>query len=453
MRFFTLLVVFFITAPFHCHGQYEPFLQEGKLWNLLYHNPFTGEEYNTQLTINGDTIVNGHLCKKVYENNASQVKAFLFEDGKKVLRCWLGREDPELLYDFGCEVGDVVTLSYCKVLVTKIDTVEQRGHMLRRIAYSVAYDDDEYFEDHGYCWVEGVGSSADMLSNMELPGNYYNFRSCELDGEVLYDYKVFYADAVHTGIQPSEDWYTEYVPFVEEGKVWYCGYGLGDGTVSPEDPHGAGIACIFTMSGDTLIGGQSYKKVVCQYEDFYGDKEQHYYCAVREESYRVFLIEAGDKDEKLLYDFSAPRETLIMAYNDYRFARVPDGHPYFCPTRQVEFMLCELSGDEVQLSNGLGLWFEGVGAIVINPFACELYINDKPKIGRWVRVETCMINGKYRFQMGWLAAPTSVDSKRMKAVSSDNIYDLQGRCLSNTKRSNSQMLKGVYIQNGRKVIR
>ena len=205
MRFFTLLVVFFITAPFHCHGQYEPFLQEGKLWNLLYHNPFTGEEYNTQLTINGDTIVNGHLCKKVYENNASQVKAFLFEDGKKVFRCWLGREDPELLYDFGCEVGDVVTLSYCKVLVTKIDTVEQRGHMLRRIAYSVAYDDDENFEDHGYCWVEGVCSSADMLSNMELPGNYYNFRSCELDGEVLYDYKVFFSDAVHTGIQPSQN--------------------------------------------------------------------------------------------------------------------------------------------------------------------------------------------------------------------------------------------------------
>jgi hypothetical protein len=64
-----------------------------------------------------------------------------------------------------------------------------------------------------------------------------------------------------------------------------------------------------------------------------------------------------------------------------------------------------------------------------------------------------MINGKYRFQMEWLNVPTSVDSKRMKAVSSDNIYDLQGRGLSNTKRSNSQMRKGVYIQNGRKVIR
>ena len=251
----------------------------------------------------------------------------------------------------------------------------------------------------------------------------------------------------------AQEWYTEYVPFVEEGKVWYCGYGLGGGTVSPEDPHGYGIACIFTMSGDTLIGGQSYKKVACQYEDFYGDKEQHYYCAVREASYRVFLIEAGEKEEKLLYDFSAPGEALVMAYNDYRFARVSGERPYFCPTRQVEFMLCELSGDEVLRSNILGLWMEGVGAIQINPFACELFINDKPKLGQWVRVETCMIDGKYRFRTDWLNVPTSVDNKLLKVTSSDNILDLQGRQLSNSKWSNDRMRKGVYIQNGRKVVR
>ena len=249
----------------------------------------------------------------------------------------------------------------------------------------------------------------------------------------------------------AQEWYTEYVPFVEEGKVWYCGYGLGDGTVSPEDPQGYGIACIFTMSGDTLIGGESYKKVACQYEDFYGDKEQHYYCAVREVSYRVYLIEAGDKEEKLLYDFSAPKETLIVAYNDYRFSRIPEECPYFCPTRQVEFMLCELSGDEVLRSNTLGLWFEGVGAIQFNPFACEL-VFDEPRLGRWVRVETCMKDGQYRFQMEWLSEPTSVDSKRMKAVSSDNIYDLQGSCLPSSKWSNGQMPKGVYIRDGRKVV-
>lgn len=251
----------------------------------------------------------------------------------------------------------------------------------------------------------------------------------------------------------AQEWYTEYVPFVEEGKVWYCGYGLGDGTISPEDPQGYGIACIFTMSGDTLIGGESYKKVACQYEDFYGDKEQHYYCAVREESYRVFLIEAGEKDEKLLYDFSDPGETLVMTYNDDRFARVPLGHPYFCPTRQVEFVLCELSGDEVLRSNILGLWMEGVGALQINPFACELFNNDKPKLGQWIRVETCMKDGEYRFQFDWLSTPTSIDDEMPISIIPNHVFDVQGRQLPDSERSNGRMPKGIYIRDGRKVIR
>ena len=98
----------------------------------------------------------------------------------------------------------------------------------------------------------------------------------------------------------------EYVPFVEEGKVWYCGHTHSMDEHFPhslEDPCGWGIDCIFTMSGDTLINGQEYKKVYCQYGDYYGDEEQHYYCAVREEGYQVFIIEEEAKDEKTIYNF------------------------------------------------------------------------------------------------------------------------------------------------------
>ena len=116
-------------------------------------------------------------------------------------------------------------------------------------------------------------------------------------------------------------------------------------------------------------------------------------------------------------------------------------------------MLCELSGDEVQLSNGLGLWFEGVGAIVINPFACELYINDKPKIGRWIRVETCMKDGEYRFQINWLSTPTSIDDEMPISIIPNHVFDVQGRQLSDSERSNGRMSKGIYIRDGRKVVR
>ena len=100
---------------------------------------------------------------------------------------------------------------------------------------------------------------------------------------------------------------SEYVPFVEEGKAWYCGYFHSYDNifpVTPEDLEGEGIDCIFTMRGDTQISRKDYKKVYCQYKEYYGDEEQHYYCAVREENYRVFIIENGTTEEKLLYDFS-----------------------------------------------------------------------------------------------------------------------------------------------------
>ena len=76
----------------------------------------------------------------------------------------------------------------------------------------------------------------------------------------------------------------EYVPFVEEGKVWYCGHAHSNDDYfpkRPEDPLGKGIDCIFTIFGDTLVNDLDYKKVYCQYVDYYGDEEQHYYCAIR----------------------------------------------------------------------------------------------------------------------------------------------------------------------------
>ena len=59
-----------------------------------------------------------------------------------------------------------------------------------------------------------------------------------------------------TNAQEPDD---EYIPFVEEGKVWYCGYNHPGVTTppTPESPFGKVIDCIFTMSGDTEINGKT----------------------------------------------------------------------------------------------------------------------------------------------------------------------------------------------------
>lgn len=243
-----------------------------------------------------------------------------------------------------------------------------------------------------------------------------------------------------------------YVPFVEEGKVWYCGYSH-PGSCFPqtfEDPKGDGIDCVFTMCGDTQINDKVYKKVYCQFEDYYGDNEQHYYCAVREDAYRVYMIEDGATEEKLLYDFSSPEESLILTYNNQKFARTDGEHLFYFLPGQMEYDFCLFSGDEIDYVNAPGCWVDGVGDPLGNPFAFEfcIHLYDQPKFGVRIMTRTCMKGDKYIFMMDWMAQPVSIDKETHidNSFKDSPLYDLQGRQLI------SLPSKGAYIQNGRKVM-
>ena len=254
----------------------------------------------------------------------------------------------------------------------------------------------------------------------------------------------------------------EYVPFVEEGKSWYCGYGHPEESfpITAEDPLGLGIDCIFTMYGDTLVNDREYKKVHCQFEEYYGDKEQHYYCAVREEAYQVFIIEENTMEEKLIYDFSHPGETIMLTYNDYKFARSDGWCPYghcgydaYLPG-QWEYVVGKLTDGELDYSHDSSFWIEGVGAYLNNPFAFELTFLpfDKSKLDKNIYVLTCMKAGKYLFNIEWTAEPMNPSSIDYSSHPDNNnkgshLYDLNGRQLNGTPQ------KGVYIKNGKKYVK
>lgn len=247
----------------------------------------------------------------------------------------------------------------------------------------------------------------------------------------------------------------EYVPFVEEGKTWYCGYYhlWDDFPATPEDPEGEGIDCIFIMRGDTQINDREYKKVYCQFKEYYGDEELHYYCAIREEAYQVFIIEENATEERLIYDFSQPEKQIILTYNDFKFVRTSASRRYGFLPGQSEYSVCEFSEDKVDYSNSPDNWVEGVGAPYNNPFAFEFshLLFDEPKFGKDIEVRTCMKDGKYIYNKDWMAMPTeptSIDKRTYTDTSlkDSHLYNLQGRRLSATPQ------KGVYIQNGKKMV-
>ena len=252
----------------------------------------------------------------------------------------------------------------------------------------------------------------------------------------------------------AQEWDHVYVPFVEDGKTWFCSHGhlvdLQQPLVTPEDPTGIGVDCIFTIHGDTLLGEIPYKKVTCQYEEYYGDKNQHYYCAVRENSYQVFIVEQGTTDEILLCNFSNPKEILTIERHNQKFPRLPGSHPSSCPTRQYNYWLCAYNNDgEVDYTTGYGQWFEGAGYVSGNPFAIE-YDDNKPTFGKPIFVISCMRDNAFVYQLQWMATPigtrflygvTISDS----SLQSSQIFDLHGHRLA------QKPTKGVYIQDGKKV--
>lgn len=234
----------------------------------------------------------------------------------------------------------------------------------------------------------------------------------------------------------AQEWDHEYVPFVEEGKVWNC---------NNSDYADAGlIDFVFTVSGDTLIGDNIYKKVFCQYDKYYGDDEQHYYCAVREEAYRVFLVEAEASDEKLIYDFSHPKDKQMLTYNNQEFARMPGTHVdlAYWPSKQLHFPLYDTSGEAIDSFWG---WMEGVGIIFGNPFKGGLNLNKTDPLFGYIIVVTCIKDGKCLYDYDWLSQP-SVIQETVKSVSQGSIYDLSGRKVQGKPQ------KGVYIQGGKKKV-
>ena len=250
----------------------------------------------------------------------------------------------------------------------------------------------------------------------------------------------------------GQEWDHEYFPFVEEGKVWSCCASITSSDIAN---------CFFTMSGDTLINDNTYKKVSCQFKDFYGDEEQHYYCAVREEDYRVFIVEAETKEEKMLYDFSHPQEDIVLSYDGQTFARGA-GYYYgnvFPPTGQLCFRVYK--GDVVldPIYSPFNIWAEGAGPFMGNPFYAGGMIGYEPDpfFGYPFLLISCMKGDKCMYYDWWSAViitpdpedeeeegdPTSIQ-EMSKSTPDAPIYDLQGRRLSATPQ------KGVYIQNGKK---
>ena len=165
-----LITIIVFTFSLNAFCQYRPMLEDGNTWHTYHY--FEGA-YNNNYTIEGDTIINDALYKKLIPMfNYTEDLILLREDtiNKKVyeyIQMWGGDYYEESLYDFDADVGDTI---YVKGHGYDLDYL-----ILDSITNSVYYFDvvtdisfnnpKVYYFSNNTIWIEGIGSLTGLLTS------------------------------------------------------------------------------------------------------------------------------------------------------------------------------------------------------------------------------------------------------------------------------------------------
>ena len=212
-----------------------PFAEKGKIWHMMREYPDYVEDrddvYFYDYFIEGDTLIAGLPCKKLYaynEDNNGEVtyKMSIYEEGGKVFFIMPGSEEKHVLYDFSGAAGDKVTVAgvvsenpwNVEMKVNRVRTFNAHG--FSRGACQMARMNGNSVGPSGW-WIEGVGSELG-------PFNTWNF------GVELNKMSDFFLGCAVNGLtifNPDQDMSQLYntSDFVVDGNSYYINE---DGSVS-----------------------------------------------------------------------------------------------------------------------------------------------------------------------------------------------------------------------------
>lgn len=183
----------------------HPFVTEGKQWNYRAEN-FFGDGYDFRFFIEGDTLIGGETWKKLYTVDepryGTQEPVYcgaLKEDsgGEDITVSFIrtGHENVEKLYNFSPTVGDQFFYGENYATVTDVDEIAVRGIHRHRVKLLTTDAESPWpgSEDNSGYWVEGIGSSAGLLTPIDFmtTGYAYVLLSCVEDGKVVFTGKDF----------------------------------------------------------------------------------------------------------------------------------------------------------------------------------------------------------------------------------------------------------------------
>ena len=257
----------------------------------------------------------------------------------------------------------------------------------------------------------------------------------------------------------------EYVPFVEEGKVWVVLSHRG----TPFYP----TTQTFELAGDTTIDNRLCKKLTVEEKPYFEDSRFEpvvgFLMAIYEEDKQVYFCLKDQTEFLLMYDFSAKEgDELHVWYPNLPFfgSRLASFHylvgPITTSGNFSEHKLYDIgakedlekeTGQEVPISTYSFTWVEGLGS-----YNSPL-INGGAAWDGWSGVIIdCHVGDRYLLYdkesydylntLTGISAPTIVNGK----LSNSKWYDLSGHQIRHSSFDTRHLPHGIYIRGGKKVV-
>lgn len=203
-----LVLLLFSMLCFSAEAQvpsYHPFVEDGKVWRYEGSNPNSAPEYYETWVrtywLEGDTVIGNYRCHKLYLKNTYTHNKIersycgaLFEDGAQVFHIWPNSETPYLLYDFSCKKGDDVTIWGTKLTISDRFNVQFNESSYVVLKWCLSDEVESIYKIFDSICIDGVGDPSGLIDFIDswYPDSYrYKLLSCEVKGEVVFDYQSF----------------------------------------------------------------------------------------------------------------------------------------------------------------------------------------------------------------------------------------------------------------------
>ena len=454
-----LLILLSASVALHANCQEMNFLADGSTWNL-YHNDYSGYMF-----IDGDTVVGGKACKVLRyhyktnktSNGVTTSFACLYQEGKRILLYDSQNDGFYLYYDFGANVGDTIRWGRepCDTLVvTAVDTLCLRERKLRRVTFLNIPQEYVHYpqvQHDGYVgqWIEGIGGEKGFYSfpyESYLPfTRLLDFREGE---DVICDSRLFSEEAERYNLR-----------MLSFSPMW--SYPI----LSSKESSSPLSETITRKEVKVMIAGGYLPHVLLNIKTVTGNNMEgsNHELALYEKGGRVYIAE--DYFDRYLNDIhpeiSSPyktREGRVAYYHlllyDFTLGvgdRYPcKGEVYVKDTGTLTTR-DGISRKTLLLTNGLVI-VEGIGCIN-SPLGLFAYQNTEE--GQALDTKGTLASFGYVNKEGGIDSVyengdmvlDNILPHPKGDILTKAIHDLQGR------RLNGIPQKGVYIQNGRKMVK